>query len=263
MSHLATRISVVVWCSLAFASASTGCGLLSEGMWRISDRHHQRDTSESEPVGLTETSEEHRIVADENGVGVVCEQVTRGVERQWSVKKTFRERSIPRSWLYPALIGEVVYGSIASGVIYDKCKDGEWSCNNLVFISPVVLDLAFIAYRYATRKRPKLVHKRYHDVRLGDEQWARARTPIICPPDVRIVAAASPYAGTGLYLHVGPGGRLSDHELSRLRQYLSQNLAARTFAVGPWATREGSVCSYTQVHGPNRARCSWEPTSRP
>ena len=253
-------LSLLVAC---WALAGSGCGGLSDLGWMMSDRHGQKTVDESEPIDLTETVDEHTVFADAQSVGVRCERVTYGLERRWQVTKTYRQYGMPKNWFKGMLWANAVYGLAVGLGVRQRCKEGETSCQNLYWVAPFAIDFAYSLVRYKTSRRPKLVHKRYHDVEVGNEPEARERVPLTCPSDVRIVAAESRTAATGLYLQLDGQGQLTEPELARLRLYLKHNPTHSVFAVGPWSTTSATVCDYTNVHGPPRSMCGAETGTAP
>lgn len=252
---VSSRSGILLLLVAGWALGLSGCAVLSDLGWMMSDRHGQKTVKESEPVDLAETVDQHTVVASPEGIGVRCERATYGLERRWKVTKTYRQYGTSRNWLKGLLYTTAVYGLAAGLGIGQNCRKGETSCKNLYWLAPVAVDFAYTVIRYKTMRPPKLVHKRYHGVGVGTEETARERVPLTCPADVRIVAAKWLGAKTGLYLQVDGQGQLSDAELAKLRLYLKHNPDHKVFAVGPWSTTEATACDYTSVHGPPRSVC--------
>src|SRR5262249_6475221 len=85
--------------------ALSGCGVLLDGAYLISGKQYHESVEQRRPTGEAETRPEVRFVFDGPRVGVACEAVTRGIDRVWSVDKTWeRQGGLYRAHWLPVLL---------------------------------------------------------------------------------------------------------------------------------------------------------------
>lgn len=203
------------------AIAGSSCGLLIDGAYLISGKNSYKDVEQRRPTGQVQTGPERRLTIDGSRVRVACEDVTRGVDRVWSVHKTYEHQGgwYQAHWL-PVLLEGIIGGGLAIG-LGSRCADptSGVDCNLLYGTIPFAVDVTWSLLRLLMIRPPKLVDKKLTQPRTDVHPTPTAKTTIACEPDTELVANASTSGGP-LRIRVDPGGWISEAEHAQLMNFM-------------------------------------------
>ena len=99
------------------ALTASSCGLLIDGAYLLSGNKSFKDVEQRRPTGQEQTVPEHRLGFEGPHVRVVCEDVTRGVDRVWSVHKTYENQG---GWYQAHWLPIILEGAIGGVVVEDQ-----------------------------------------------------------------------------------------------------------------------------------------------
>ncbi|MDP1830288.1 MAG: hypothetical protein Q8L48_43890 [Archangium sp.] len=206
---------------LLAALLTPSCGLLIDGAYLLSGKHSYKDVEQRRPTGEVQTLPERRLVFEGPRVHVVCEDVTRGVDRVWSVHKTYENQG---GWYQAHWLPVILEGAIGIGLAIgfgSKCGDptSGVSCELLYATIPFAVDVAYSLIRLATIRPPKLVDKSLTQPHTAPHETPSANATTACEPDAELVATAS-VSGGPLRLPVDASGWISDADQDRLTAFL-------------------------------------------
>ena len=145
--------------ALCLALTASSCGLFLDGVYLISGKTSTKDVEQRRPTGQEQTAPERRLTFDGPRVHVVCEDVTRGVDRVWNVHKTYENQG---GWYQVHWLPIILEGAIGTGLAIGfgvKCGEGTLSCDLLYATIPFAVDVAYSLIRLLTIHPPKLVDK--------------------------------------------------------------------------------------------------------
>lgn len=210
-------MSRVFLCVLALTASS--CGLFIDGAYLLSGNRSFKDVEQRRPTGQEQTTPEHRLAFEGPRVRVVCEDVTRGVDRVWSVHKTYESQGgwYQAHWL-PIILEGAIGGGLAIGLGV-KCGEGSLSCDLMYATIPFAVDVAYSIVRLLMIRPPKLVDKQLTEPRTDAHLTPSASSTRACEPDEEIIATASSSGGP-LRIPVDPSGWISDEDQRRLMAFL-------------------------------------------
>lgn len=201
------------------ALTASSCGLFIDGAYLLSGNKSYKDVEQRRPTGQEQTSPERRLAFEGPRVRVVCEDVTRGVDRVWSVHKTYENQGgwYQAHWL-PIILEGAIGGGLAIGFGV-KCGEGSLSCDLMYATIPFAVDVAYSLIRLLTIRPPKLVDKQLTEPRTDAHPTPSASRTTACEPDAEIIANAS-VSGGPLRIPVDPSGWISQEDQARLVAFL-------------------------------------------
>ncbi|MDP3154420.1 MAG: hypothetical protein Q8N23_17215 [Archangium sp.] len=248
-----SRVLVVV-----LALSASSCGLLLDGAYLISGKNSYKDVEQRRPTGQQQTAPERRLTFEGPRVRVVCEDVTRGVDRVWSVHKTYEHQGgwYQVHWL-PVLLEGIIGGGLAIGFGV-KCGDGSGDCNLMYATIPFAVDVAYSLIRLLTIRPPKLVDKSLTQPHTDAHPTPSAKNTTACEPDMEIVATASTSGGP-LRLRVDASGWISDQDQAQLMGFVMgyRDAQVRVFGNGKQQVPDLNRCTFF------RERQSLDPSRPP
>lgn len=209
--------------ALTVALTTTSCGLAIDGAYLMSNKTTTKDEEQRRPTGETQTKPERRLRYDQERVGVVCEDVTFGVDRVWNVQKTYEYRGgWPGVHLLPVVIEGLIGGGLAVA-LGAKCKDptSNISCDLLYATIPFAVDVTYSLIRALTIAPPKLINKTRGEVNTDLQPNPLTTIVTACEPDTELVATAA--SSEPLKLHVESDGWIADEDQIKLQSFLLKN----------------------------------------
>jgi hypothetical protein len=166
----------------------TGCGLIIDGAYLLSDKHTTKTEEQRRPSGEQQTQSELRLGFEAEHLKVSCEEVTHSVDRVWNVEKVYEYQGgfYQAHWLPVILEGAIGVGlAVGLGV---KCNDpsSDISCNTLYATIPLGADALYSLIRLLTIDPPKLVDKHTNLMHVESEGTVLQRVGVACPPDTTV-----------------------------------------------------------------------------
>lgn len=153
--------------------ASSGCSALVDTIYLAGSRRF--DTSETERAPTGETSQAMEVAARsvEGGLELSCARVTRGIDRTWSVHRTWQRRGgFDRGTYAGTAFMSGFFAAITGGVLLGMClsDEADVSCAWTAAAAPLALDVGYGLIRRTMVSPPKLVtRERSGDtIALGD-----------------------------------------------------------------------------------------------
>ena len=233
------------------ALGSSGCGLILDGAYLLSDGHTHEKVEQRKPTGESETSPERRIAYGGTRLRVECEMVTRGVDRVWTVDKDFEYQGgfYQAHWL-PVLLEGAIGAGLAIG-IGSQCQDPaqNLSCNLLYGTIPFGVDVAYSVARLLMIDRPKLVGKFTATPHTEPHPDPSNRAAVACDSETTVVANAPSAQAGQLRIAVDRGGWFTSQDQAALLSYTSTNHDTRISIFGGNAQRsvDLSRCEFYQA----------------
>ncbi len=234
-------------CSL-FAALS-GCGLIIDGAYLLAGDRYSVSEQQSRRTEFTQTQFEHQVRAEQGQLWLACEDIERGVDRVWEVKKDYQHRGgfYQAHWL-PVIVGSVA-GGISTAVAGVKCAQGELDCNLLWALAPVGADVIYSIIRLATIQPPKLVGKSRGEPWSEPSQTPNWRRTVACEPDAAIIIGRNPIDPIAQRFRVDEWGALTTEEIGRARLALRQEGARLMWAAGGQEPVESKLDRCTALAG--------------
>jgi hypothetical protein len=201
------------------ALTASSCGLFIDGVYLISGKTSYKDVEQRRPTGQEQTAPERRLTFDGPRLHVVCEDVTRGVDRVWSVHKTYENQG---GWYQAHWLPIILEGAIGTGLGIGfgvKCGEGTLSCDLLYATIPFAVEVAYSVIRLLTIHPPKLVDKQLTEPHTAAHLTPSATTTTACEPDAEIIANAS-VSGGPLRIRVDASGWISAEDQARLTAFV-------------------------------------------
>ncbi len=221
------------WLAMACAFALSGCGLIIDGAYLLSGGKDTRTAEQRRPTGQVEKAFEHELAVTPAtpyagpGVQLRCQNVEHGIDRVWSVQKTYENQG---GWHLvhwaPIILEGLIGGALAIGVSV-TCSRGESDCNLLYGTIPFGVDVLYSAIRLATIDPPKLVDKQRTNVHTETRKDAITQTTVACEPDARIAVGRSAVDPVALQVRVDASGMVTPLDVQRLVQALATQPDAR------------------------------------
>lgn len=234
---------------LCLALAASSCGLLIDGAYLLSGNKSYQDVEQRRPTGQEQTLPERRLSFDGPRVHVVCEDVTRGVDRVWSVHKTYENQG---GWYQAHWLPVILEGAIGGGLAIAfaaKCNDptSGISCDLMYSTIPFAVDVTYSLIRLLTISPPKLVDKVLTTPRTDPHPTPSAKATTACEPDAELVANAS-VSGGPLRVHVDASGWISDEDQLRLMTFVAgyRDAQLAIFANGRQVGVDVNRCAFLQ-----------------
>jgi hypothetical protein len=228
-----------------FAVTSSSCGLFLDGIYLISGNKMTKDVEQRRPTGQEQTSPERRLMSASGHVHVACEEVTRGVDRVWSVHKTYEHQG---GWyqvhFLPIFLEGIIGGALGIGFGV-SCGNGTGDCNVLYATIPFAVDIAYSIVRLLTIDKPKLVDKALTTPHTDMHPTPSHTLITSCDPDLELIAQASTSGGP-FRVPVDANGWLAPQDEFRLREFMQ---GYRDANVALWAGGRQLA--------PDQARCAF------
>jgi hypothetical protein len=216
---------------LVFALTASSCGLFLDGIYLISGKTSYKDVEQRRPTGQEQTAPERRLTFDGPRLHVVCEDVTRGIDRVWNVHKTYEHQG---GWYQVHWLPIILEGAIGTGLAIGfgvKCGEGTLSCDLMYATIPFAVEVAYSVIRLLTIGPPKLVDKQLTQPHSDVHLTPSATATTACEPDAEIIANAS-VSGGPLRIRVDASGWIPPEEQARLTAFL---IGYRDSQVMVWA----------------------------
>ena len=210
------------WLALgAVAIFSSGCGLLIDGAYLLTDRHTHQQVEQRRPTDQSETKPERRLAFEGPELRVACEDVTRGVDRVWTVDKDFEyQGGLYQAHWIPVLLEGIIGGALAIGIGV-RCQDptSQISCNLLYGTIPFGIDVSYSLVRLLTINPPKLVDKRLTAPHTEARSEPSSRVAVACDSETTVVATAPAAQGARVQFPVEPHGWVRPEDQAELIAY--------------------------------------------
>ena len=238
-----------VLCALALINS--GCGLLIDGVYLLTDRHAHESVEQRRPTGQSEVSPERRLVFEGPNLRVACEDVTRGVDRVWTVEKDFENQGgwYQAHWL-PVILEGTIGAALAIGLAV-KCPDpaSNLNCNLLYGTIPFGVDVSYSLVRLLTVEPRKLVDKRATLPHTEHHADPLSRAEISCPSDTVVVASAPGVSAGPLEIPIVGGGWIAPADEQRLYTYVFSNARTQvsTFSGAQQQSAELGRCEFLKA----------------
>jgi hypothetical protein len=232
---------------MVLLSCTSSCGLLIDGAYLLSGKNSYKDVEQRKPTGQVQTSPEKTLTFDGPRIRVACEDVTRGVDRVWSVHKTYENQGgwYQVHWL-PVLLEGIIGGGLAIG-LGARCTDptSGISCDTLYATIPFAVDVTYSLVRLLMIRPPKLVDKKLTEPRTDVHPTPAAKSTIACEADTEIVATASTSGGP-LRVRVDPSGFITDQDHQALLIFLQgyRDSQVAVFGAGRQQGKDFSRCGF-------------------
>ena len=235
----------------AVALINSGCGLLIDGVYLLTDRHSHQSVEQRRPTGESEVSPERRLVFEGPNLRVACEDVTRGVDRVWTVEKDFENQGgwYQAHWL-PVILEGTIGAALAIGLAV-KCPDpaSNLNCNLLYGTIPFGVDVSYSLVRLLTVDPPKLVDKHATTPQTEHHADPTNREEIACAPDTMVVASAPGVSAGALEVPIVAGGWVAPADEQRLYAYAFSNAHTQvsTFSGSKQQSADLSRCEFLKA----------------
>ncbi|MDP3236068.1 MAG: hypothetical protein Q8S33_01485 [Myxococcales bacterium] len=223
-----TRVRLLVALML-----SSSCGLLIDGAYLLGGNTYATEDKQTKRTESTQAGVETTVRAEQGQVWLACEEMERGIDRVWTVKKTYEYQGgiYQAHWLPILLEGLIATGvTIGVGIRCNEPGSGI-SCTPLWATVPLWADVAYSAVRLLTIDPPVLVNKERRNSGSEPSAVPNWRRTIACDVDAKLIVARSPEDPTAAWFRVDAWGRLDPADAERLRVALQQP-NARLFTVG-------------------------------
>jgi hypothetical protein len=236
------------WLLVLLLATCSGCGLIIDGAYLLSDKHTTKDVEQRRPTGQEETKPELRLAFEGEHLRVACEDVTRGVDRVWNVHKDYEYQGgfYQAHWL-PVLLEGVIGGALAIGLTI-SCHDptSTVKCDLVYGTIPFGVDVAYSLVRLLMIDPPKLVDKRPSTPHTEPHPEASTSNTVACDPDTLIVASDPKVGDGGLQLRVDASGWLADSDRRRLLTWTAEHAGAQIalFSARTQRTPDLSRCDF-------------------
>ena len=218
---------------LVAAMLSSSCGLIIDGAYLLSGGTYSTEDKQTKRTDSTQAGLETTVRAEQGQVWLACEEMERGIDRVWTVKKTYEyQGGIYQAHWLPVLLEGLIATGVTIGVGI-KCNEpgSGISCTPLWGTVPLWADVAYSAVRLLTIDPPVMVNK--ERLSSGSEPSATPnwRRTVACDVDAKLIVARTAEDPTAAWFRVDAWGRLDPAEAPRLRLALQQP-DARLFTVG-------------------------------
>lgn len=228
----------------AVATALSGCGLMLDGVYLISNKRFTKEERQSLPTEHAQPAFEHTVRAEQGQVWLACEDTVRPVERVWTLRKEYEHVGgfHQAHWL-PLVLETIVGGALGIGFGMACAETGaQAQCLPLVAVAPLALDAIYSAVRLATVGPPKLVHKERVGAHAEPGPTPTWRQTVACEPDAVIMVGRSAADPLAAWFRVDAWGALTAEEERRLVEALLREGNQLFWAAGgraPTAARLG------------------------
>jgi hypothetical protein len=222
------------WLALLLAGVLTSsCGLLIDGAYLLSGGTYSKDDKQTKRTESTQVGLEQTVRAEQGQVWLACEELERGIDRVWTVKKTYEYQGgiYQAHWLPIILEGLIATGlTIGVGV---RCNEpgSSVSCAPLWGTVPLWADVAYSAVRLLTIDPPVLVNKERQTAGSEPSATPNWRRTVACDVDAKVIVARTPEDPAASWFRVDAWGRLDPADSPRLRLAL-QRPDVQLFTVG-------------------------------
>lgn len=222
---------------------SSGCGLLIDGVYLISDKRYTREEQQSKRTELAQVIFEHDVRVEQGQVWLACEDIERGVDRVWKVQKTYESQGgLHQAHWLPLILDTLIGGALTIGFGKACGETGAPpSCNALWGTVPLWTDAVYSAIRLLMIDPPKLVGKQRSEVQSAPSSTPNWRRTVACEPDAMIIVARSEADPMAQYFRVDAWGAMSASEQQRLVVALQREGMKLMWSAGAQAPRGASV----------------------
>lgn len=157
----------------AVAVATSGCSALVDTIYLAGSRRFDTSMTERAPTGETSQAMEYAARSVEGGLELTCARVTRGIDRTWTVHRTWQRRGgFDRGTYAGTAFASGFFAAITGGVLLGMClsDEADVDCAWTAAAAPLALDVGYGLIRRAMVSPPKLVaRERSGDsIALGD-----------------------------------------------------------------------------------------------
>lgn len=222
---------------------SSGCGLLIDGAYVISGKRYSREDKQSKRTELTQVSFEHDVRVEQGQVWLACEDIERGVDRVWTVKKTYEfQGGLHQAHLLPLILDTVIGAALTIG-FGNACGEtgAPGSCNALWGTVPLWTDAVYSAIRLLTIDPPKLVNKERGEAQSEPSPTANWRRTVACEPDAMIIVGRTSSDPMNEYFRVDAWGAMSAHDQQRLSASLQREGMKLMWSAGSQQPKDAQV----------------------
>lgn len=158
---------------IAAVVTTSGCSLLIDTVYLAGDRKFDTVDHDRSPTGETREATELSARPVEGGLELSCARVTRGIDRTWSVWKTWQRRGgYDRDAYLGTALMSGLFGAVTSGVLLGLCLSDERDvdCAWTAAGAPLFADMGYGLIRRAMTQPPKLLarERSADEVALGD-----------------------------------------------------------------------------------------------
>jgi len=222
---------------------TSGCGLIIDGAYLLSSKRYTREDKQSKRTELAQVSFEHDVRVEQGQVWLACEDIERGVDRVWTVKKTYEfQGGIHQAHWLPLILDTVIAGALTIGFGTSCGQTGSPdSCNALWGAVPLWTDAVYSAIRLLTIDPPKLVGKERGEPQTEPSPTANWRRTVACEPDAMIIVGSSAADPMAQFFRVDAWGAMSASEQQRLVMALQREGTALMWSAGGQAPRTANV----------------------
>lgn len=219
---------------VVLALGLSGCGLLIDGAYLVSNKRFSKEERQSKPTELSEVRVEHEVRAQPGQAWLACEEIERNVERVWKVRKDYEHRGgFYQAHWFPLILECLVASALTIGFGVNCAETGApGSCNGLWATVPLWSDALYSAIRLLTIDPPKLVGKERLAAEAEPSPNANWRRTVSCEPDAQLIVgrfAADPQA---VSFRVDAWGAMNQAELPQLMQALQRKDVVVMWAAG-------------------------------
>lgn len=232
---------------------SSSCGLIIDGAYLLGGGTYTKEDKQTKRTESTQAGFEQTVRAEQGQVWLACEEMERGIDRVWTVKKTYEYQGgiYQAHWLPIILEGLIATGlTIGVGV---RCNEpgSSVSCAPLWGTVPLWADVAYSAVRLLTIDPPVMVNKERQAAGSEPSATPNWRRTVACDVDAKVIVARTPEDPAASWFRVDAWGRLDPADAPRLRLALQQP-DVRLFTVGggrPPAAASVSRCDVLAALG--------------
>jgi hypothetical protein len=221
----------------------SGCGVLIDSIYLISNKRFTREERQSQPTGQTQYAFEHTVRVEQGQVWLACEDTERTVDRVWLVRKQYEHvNGIYQAHIATLLLDLAVGGALGIGF---GIKCGETGrpehCTPLIAVSPFAIDAIYSAVRLATVEPPKLVNKERQRLEAEPGAQPLRRATVACEPDAVIMVGRNAADPLAEWARVDAWGAMPLEDQERLVRALQRQGTGLFWAAGGREPQAASI----------------------
>ncbi len=228
---------------LGLATTLSGCGVMLDGVYLISDKRFTKEERQAQPTEHTQAAFEHTVRAEQGQVWLACEDTERVIERAWMVRKEYEHvGGMHQAHWLPLILDTIIGGALGIGFGIECAKTGASpQCLPLIAVAPLAVDAIYSAVRLAMIEPPKLVHKERQALPAAPSATPTRRQTVACEPDAVILVGRSAADPLAAWFRVDAWGAMAAEDRPRLLAALQQPQAQLFWAAGGRAPATAAV----------------------
>lgn len=210
----------------------SGCGLVLDGAYLLSGKRYSKEEKVSRRTELAQVAFEHEVRASQGQLWLACEDVERGVDRVWTVRKEYEYQGGFHQvhWL-PVILDTLIAGGLSIAFGTNCAQKGEL-CTALWGTVPLWADDVYSVIRLLTIDPPKLVGKTRGEPTSEPSPTPNSRRTVSCEPDATLVIGSSAVDPLASWFRVDAWGAVQPQDRARLLTALQRTDAHVMWSAG-------------------------------